>query len=166
MTAPATSVSEARILALRGDRGEAIAALGRLLAERPDDVDALLLRGRLLQEEREQDGARRDLERAAELAPGSAEALNGLARWHLAGGRVEVALELAGRARERLSEGDNYIQTGPVYLTLVWCLREQRRYREALEVVEEGLARCDDALLAEWSATLEEELQEAERERC
>ena len=166
MTAPGSAVAEARVLAARGERPRAIAALGSVLEADPDSVEALLLRGRLLLEGRDRAGARRDLERAAALAPTSAEALNGLARCLLAEGSAETALELAERARERLHEGDDYVQTGPVYLTLVWCLREQRRYREALAVLEEGLRRCDDALLAEWASTLEDELAEAERERC
>ena len=98
--------------------------------------------------ERKCGGARRDVERAAVLAPGSSEALNGLARCLLFEGRIEEAIERAERARDRLDEGDNYVQAGPVYLTLVWCRREQRRYREALRLVEEGLARCDDSFLA------------------
>ena len=53
-----------------------------------------------------------------------------------------------------------------MYLTLLWCLREMRRYREALEVAEEGLARVPDAILAQWAATVEEELAAAQKERC
>jgi len=160
------AVDEARLLATQGRRPEAIESLDRVLAEAPDDVAALLLRGRLRLEERDSPGARLDLERAARLAPRSAEALNGLARSRLADGLAAEALELSERAGALLGEGDNFIQTGPVYLTRVWCLREQRRYREALAAVEEGLRRCDDALLAEWGETLEEELAESERERC
>jgi len=166
VSVPAPDVAEARVLAARGERPAALAALGRLLEQDPDDVGALVLRGRLLLDERDPGAARRDLERAVALAPDSAEALNGLARCRLAAGAHVEAAELASRARDRLELLDNYIQTGPVYLTLVWCLREQRLYREALEMVEEGMRRCDDALLAEWAATLEDELAEAERERC
>jgi tetratricopeptide (TPR) repeat protein len=161
-----SDVAEARVLAARGQRSAALQALERVLEEAPDDVAALVLRGRLLLEEREPAAARRDLERAAALEPGSAEALNGLARCLFVAGAHAEALELAGRARELLGQGDNYVQTGPVYLTIVWCLRELRRYREGLAMVEEGLRRCDDALLAEWASTLEDELAEAERERC
>jgi tetratricopeptide (TPR) repeat protein len=166
MRTPASEVDEARVLAARGERPAAIAALSRVLGEDPDRVEALLLRGRLLLDERDAAAARRDLERAVALAPGSAEALNGLARCRLADGALDAAQQLAGRALERLAEGDNYIQTGPVYLTLVWCLREQRRFREALALINEGLLHCDDALLAEWASTLEDELAEAEQERC
>ena len=69
-------------------------------------------------------------------------------------------------ARRLLGEGDNFRQAAPVYLTLLWCLREMRRYREALDVAEEGLALVPDAILAQWAATVEEELAEAEQERC
>ena len=55
---------------------------------------------------------------------------------------------------------------GPVYLTLLWCLREKRQLKEALAVAEEGLGRCYDSVLAQWASTVEEELAEAERERC
>ena len=65
-----------------------------------------------------------------------------------------------------LGEGDNFAQTAAVYLTLVWCLREMRRYREAIAVAEEGLARMPDAVLAQWATRIEEELVEAEKERC
>jgi hypothetical protein len=33
-------------------------------------------------------------------------------------------------------------------------------------VAEEGLARIPDAILAQWAATVEEELAEAEKEQC
>ena len=58
------------------------------------------------------------------------------------------------------------VQAAPVYLTLVWCLRELRRLREAVAMAEEGLARTPDVLLAEWANQVEEELARAERERC
>jgi tetratricopeptide (TPR) repeat protein len=166
VSSAAFEVSEARVLATRGERRKALEALDRLLGTHPDAVPALLLRGTLLLDEREPEPALRDLERAAGLAPASAEALNGLARGLLAAERPEQARGLAERARALLGEGENYIHAGPVYLTLVWCLREQRRYREALSMLEEGLRRSDDALLAEWVVTLEEELAEAEQERC
>jgi acyl-CoA thioester hydrolase len=49
-------------------------------------------------------------------------------------------MKLAHEARALLGEGDNFTQTAAVYLTLVWCLREMRRYREAIAAAEEGLA--------------------------
>ena len=65
-----------------------------------------------------------------------------------------------------LGEGDNFRYAGSVYLTMVWCLRELRRYREALAVAEEGLRRTPDAVLAQWATQVEEDLARAERERC
>ena len=71
------------------------------------------------------------------------------------------------RRRERSSRrATTPRQAAPVYLTLVWCLREKRLFREALDVAEEGLARIPDAILAQWAATVEEELAEAEKEEC
>ena len=61
---------------------------------------------------------------------------------------------------------ENFRQAAPVYLTLVWCLREQRLFKEALALAEEGLGRCADAVLAQWASVVEEELEEAEQERC
>ena len=49
---------------------------------------------------------------------------------------------------------------------MVWCLREMRRYREALAVAEEGLRRTPDVVLAQWASQVEEDLARAERERC
>jgi hypothetical protein len=48
----------------------------------------------------------------------------------------------------------------------VWCLRARRLLREALAAAEEGLARSPDGPLLQWASAVEEELQEAERERC
>ena len=65
-----------------------------------------------------------------------------------------------------LGEGDNFAQTAAVYLTLVWCLREMRRYREAIAVAEEGLERMPDAVLAQWATQIEDELVASEKEEC
>jgi len=102
-----------------------------------------------------------DHRRAVASAPRSAEALNGLARCLHALGRDAEGLEAVQAARGLLDEADNFREAGPVYLTLVWCLREMRRYKEALAAAEEGLARCPDAILAQWASLVEEELAEA-----
>jgi hypothetical protein len=81
-------------------------------------------------------------------------------------GRDAEALGPAEEARRLLPEGENFRQAAPVYLTLVWCLRELRRLREAVAMAEEGLARTPDVLLAEWATQVEEELARSERERC
>ena len=74
---------------------------------------------------------------------------------------------MAGRAIDRREPAPaNDRQAAPVYLTLVWCLRETRRLREALAAAEEGLRRTPDAVLAEWAGVVEQELAEAEKERC
>lgn len=157
---------DARLLAARGEAGAARAALDEVLAGQPDHVGALLLLARLLLEERESDEALALSERAAAVAPRSSEALNGLARCLHSLGRDEEALAAAESARRLLGEAGNQVQTGPVYLTLIWCLREMRRYKEALELAEEGLSRTPDAILAQWASTVEEELAEAEKEEC
>jgi tetratricopeptide (TPR) repeat protein len=159
-------LDEARVLAVRGRVQEALACLDVRLAERPDDVGALLLRGQLLLQVREEQAALESLSRAAALAPRDAEALDGLARALHALGRDAEALSVAQEARRRLGEGENFRHAASVYLTIVWCLREQRHYREALEAAEEGLRRCPDAVLAQWASVVEEELAEAEQERC
>ena len=73
---------------------------------------------------------------------------------------------MAHEARGLLGEGGNFAQTAAVYLTLVWCLREMRCYREAIALAEEGLERMPDAVLAQWATQIEEELVTAEQERC
>jgi hypothetical protein len=75
-------------------------------------------------------------------------------------------LSAAETARRLLGEDDNYRQTAPVYLTLVWCLRELRLFKEALAVAEEGLAAIPDAVLAQYASLVEQELAESEKERC
>ena len=156
----------ARLLAARGSLPEAFSALDAILARDPDNLQALLLKAGLLLESREEEDALPLYERAAGSATGSAEALNGLARCLHALGRDPEALEAAEVACELLGQDDNFRQTAPVYLTLVWCLRQMRRYKEALAVAEEGLTRCPDAILAQWASLVEEELAEAEKEEC
>lgn len=156
----------ARLLAARGSQGEALAELDAVLAEEPDHVGALLLKGALLLEARQGEEALVLYQRAVALQPRSAEALNGLARCLHALARDEEALASVLAAKRLLSEGENFRFAAPVYLTLVWCLREMRRFREALAAAEEGLARTPDAILAQWASVVEEELAEAEKEEC
>ena len=105
-------------------------------------------------------------ERATRLAPESSETWNGRARCLHALGRDAEALEAAEQARRLLPLRDNFRQASPVYLTLVWCLREMRRFREALAAADEGLEKSPDAILAQWAGVVEEELAEAEKEEC
>jgi Tfp pilus assembly protein PilF len=160
------ALQEAQMLLARGDLGPARAALEKVLDREPSNPEALLLRAHALLQNREEQHALEAYERAVRAAPRSAEALNGLARCFHALARDEDALVAARSALDLLDEGDNFRQSGPVYLTLVWCLREMHRLREALTTAEEGLARTPDAVLAQWASVVEEELAEAEKERC
>jgi tetratricopeptide (TPR) repeat protein len=162
----AATFDRAQLLAARGSVDEALAAVDALLAEDPDHVPALLLKAGLLLDAREGDTALALFERAAAAEPRSAEAQNGVARCLHALGRDDEALVAAEAARRLLAEGDNFRFAAPVYLTIVWCLREKRRFREALDAADEGLARCPDAILAQWASLVEEELAEAEKEEC
>lgn len=143
-----------------------MAALDALLAEEPQHLPAMLLKAGLLLGGREEGAALALYRSAVDIAPRSAEALNGLARCLHAQGSDAEALEAAESARSLLGEGDNFRHVAPVYLTIVWCLREQRRFRDALAAADEGLARCPDAILAQWASVVEEELAEAEKEEC
>jgi len=156
----------ARTLAALGRTAEAVPLLDEILRLDPAHHGGLLVRADLYAEEREWDEALVLNQRAVKLWPRSAEALNALARRLHAGGRDQEAMKMAHEARAVLGEGDNFTQTAAVYLTLVWCLREMRRYREAIAVAEEGLARMPDAVLAQWATQIEEELVEAEKEEC
>ena len=162
----AADFDRARLLAATGRASEAVPLLAGILENDPAHLGALILRATLHAEERQSEEALALRERAAQLWPRSAEALNALARAFHALGRDEEALAVAENARALLGEGDNFVQTAAVYLTLVWCLRELRRFREAIGVAEEGLRRMPDAVLAQWATQIEEEMVAAERERC
>jgi tetratricopeptide (TPR) repeat protein len=162
----AADFDRARTLAGMGRVGEAVPLLDAILGEDPVHLRALILRATLHSEEREWEKALELYERAARLWPRSAEALNAFARCLHARGRDQEALKVAHEALAVLGEGENFGQTAAVYLTLVWCLREMRRYREAIAVAEEGLGRMPDAVLAQWATQIEEELIAAEKERC
>jgi tetratricopeptide (TPR) repeat protein len=157
---------QARMLAVRGSVEEALAAVDSVLAAEPTHLPALLLKAGLLLGARDEDEALVLYRRAAGAAPRSAEVWNGLARCLHAQGRDVDALAAAETARGLLGEGDNFREVAPVYLTIVWCLRELRRFREALAAAEEGLSFCPDGILAQWASLVEEELAEAEKEEC
>ena len=159
-------VEEARVLVACGRLDEALTELDRVLDAEPDQPEALLLKATVLLERRQDEAALALCQAAVVSAPSSSEAQNGLARCLHVMGRNVDALAAAQAAREALAEGDNFRQTAPVYLTLVWCLRELRRLREAVAMAEEGLLRCPDAVLAQWATVVEEELAEAEQEEC
>ena len=156
----------AQMLVSKGETQEADRCLDALLEGEPTHLGALLLKARLLLEVRKDQDALVVLDRAVAAWPRSAQALDARARCLHALGRDEEALAHARQARALLGEGDNFRHASAVYITMVWCLREMRRYREALEVAEEGLRRTPDAVLAQWATQVEEDIVRAERERC
>jgi tetratricopeptide (TPR) repeat protein len=162
----AIRLEKARMLVARGRPGEASLLLDEVLAADPTDESALLLLAEVRLEARAEEEALALAERAAALWPRSALARSGLARCLHALRDDDAALEEAQEARRLLDEGDNRRHAAPVYLTLVWCLREKRLLREALAAAEEGLGRVNDAVLAHWAGTVEEELAAAEQEEC
>jgi tetratricopeptide (TPR) repeat protein len=159
-------LTRARLLSAEGELSAALRLLETVLEREPNAVPALLLKGGVQLQLREEDAALRSFARAAALATGSAEARNGLARCLHAMGRDDEALQDALAARALLERPENFAQTAPVYLTLLWVHRAQRRYKEALEAGQQGLALCADAVLAQWASVVEEELEEAQQERC
>ena len=162
----AEAFTHAQLLVSRGETQEAHRGLDGLLAAEPAHLGALLLKARLLLEARKDEEALAVLGRAVAAWPRSAAAVDARARCLHALGRDEEGLADARQALALLAEGDNFRHAGSVYLTMVWCLREMRRYREALAVAEEGLRRTPDAVLAQWATQVEEDLARAERERC
>ena len=159
----APALDRARLLLARGKADEALRAADEALVHEPHHLGALLFKAALRLESREGEEALRLCDQAVAAWPRSSEAWNGLARCRHALGNDAGGLLAAEEARHLLGEGDNSRQAAPVF---VWCLREMGKYREALDVAEEGLARIPDAILAQWAATLEEELAEAEKEGC
>jgi tetratricopeptide (TPR) repeat protein len=157
---------EARVHVACGRLDEALGALDRVLAADPGQAEALLLKATVLLEKRQDEAALELCRAAVASSPRSSEALNGLARCLHAMAKDEEALAAAESARALLGEGDNFRHAAPVYLSLVWCLRDLRRYREAVAMAEEGLLRCPDAVLAQWATVVEEELAESEQDRC
>jgi tetratricopeptide (TPR) repeat protein len=162
----AEALSRAQWLAAGGDVEAAAAIVERVLRVEPDHLGLLLLRAHLHLQAREPERALRLHERATEIAGHSSETWNALARCRHALGQDREALLAAEEAHRLLAEGDNQRHAAAVYLTLVWCLRALRRYREALDFAEQGLARVPDSILAQWAATVEEELAEANKEGC
>ena len=157
---------EARLMWARGDLVGARSVVEALLARDAADAAAWLLKGQLFLQDRDEEGALDANRKAVAAAPRSSEAWNALARCLQAQGDLNQALEAARRAQACLDEGQNFRETGPVYLTLVWCLRDMRLFKEALEAAEEGLARSPDAILAQWASVVEEEYAESQKEEC
>jgi tetratricopeptide (TPR) repeat protein len=157
---------EARLLLAQDRIAEAASMVEEMLEADPAHEGALLLLAEIRTASAREEDALRLYRRAVDRHPGSAEARNGLARGFHALHEDDQALAAAYEARRLLDTGDNARHAAAVYLTLVWCLREKRMLREALAAAEEGLNRVSDAVLAQWAGTIEEELAEAEKERC
>lgn len=160
------ALESARTLAALGRGAEARATLDAILLHDPGHAAALVLLGEVLLHERDPEGALAAASRAAAGEPDSAEARNLEARALHALGRDEEALASARTAQALLARPESFRQVAPVYLTLVWCLRALGRLRDALQAAEEGLRRTPDAVLAEWAGVVEQDLAEAEQERC
>jgi tetratricopeptide (TPR) repeat protein len=163
---PGPALESARTLAALGHVDDAQATLEAILRHEPGHVDALVLLSEVLLHDREAEGALAAASRAAAADPVSAEARNLAARALHALGRDEEALASARAAQALLARPEHFRQVAPVYLTLVWCLRALGRPAEALAAAEEGLGRTPDAVLAEWAGVVEQELAEADQERC
>jgi tetratricopeptide (TPR) repeat protein len=155
-----------RLLVGTGRLDEAGPLLREILEREPNHLGALLTYGGLRSEDRDFPGALLVYEKAAALWPRSAEAHNAVARCLHALGRDRDALPHAETARALLGEGENFAQTAAVYLTLVWCHRELREFREAVAAAEEGLALAPDAILAQWASQVEMEMMDADKEEC
>lgn len=149
-------------------RDEAAAeAIEEILGADPRHLGAILLKAWMHGEDREWDTALALTREAAGYWPRSAEAQNALARCLHGMGRDDEALQCAQAARDLLdTDPANAVHASAVYLTLVWCLREKRRFREAIAAAEEGLQRAPDALLAQWATQVQDDLIAAEKERC
>lgn len=162
----AEGLARARLLLARGEPSAALTLLERRLRRHGEEAATLLLAAEARCELRQEPQAVELARRAVAAAPRSAAAWNGLARCLHALARDAEALAAAERARRLLGPADAHREGPAVYLTLVWCHRARRELREALALAEQALARWPDAVLAEWASLVEEELAEAERERC
>lgn len=76
--------------------------------------------------------------------------------------RLDILLD----ARTAAAKAKDVRTASLVYPQLIEVLREERRFREALEVAEEGLALTHDPLIARLADEVADQLAEAEKERC
>jgi ADP-ribose pyrophosphatase YjhB (NUDIX family) len=85
--------------------------------------------------------------------------------------RVELAsepsrLDVLKDARAAALKARDVRMGSVVYPQLIEVLRTERRFREALEAAEEGLALTHDPLIARLADEIADQLAEAEKERC
>ena len=85
--------------------------------------------------------------------------------------RIELAsepsrLENLTDARAAAFRSKDVRAASLVYPQLIELLRGERRYQEALDVAEEGLALTHDPLIARLADEIAHELSQAEQERC
>ncbi len=103
-------VAQARALALKNQRADAVAMLRRILAAAPEDGDALVLLGTVLAWNGEYGESRSLLERALAAHPGDTDALSALMNVELWSGRPRQALDLARRGLDRAPNDDRFLQ--------------------------------------------------------
>lgn len=77
-------------------------------------------------------------------------------------GRLDILMDARGAA----FRAKDVRTASLVYPQLIEVLREARRFREALEAAEEGLALTHDPLIARLADEIADQLAEAEKERC
>ncbi len=163
----ADAYARARTLAGMGRDEAALEVVDAILASDPRHLGAILLLAWKHGEDREWEESLALTRQAAGFWPRSSEAQNALARCLHGMGRDDEALERAEAARALLdAEPGNAVHASAVYLTLVWCLREKRMFREAIAVAQEGLQRAPDAVLAQWATQVQDDLIRSEKERC
>jgi TolB-like protein/DNA-binding winged helix-turn-helix (wHTH) protein/Flp pilus assembly protein TadD len=124
-------------------RPKVISSARKALELDPELAEAHVLLAHVYQEEWRWSDAEAEYKWALQLRPNDAAAHLGLARWLLAEGRTEEAMEWSKRAREL----DPLAVTGT---DLAWILFLARRYDEAIRELHAALAVRPDDALALW----------------
>ncbi len=151
---------QAELLQLAGRQAEALALYDKALEYKPASIDMLLSRSALLEQLDRIDAALADLERAVQIAPDDAMALNAYGyllanrtrQYRKAWTHVRRALELAP---------DN----PPILDSVGWALFKMGRYEEARSWLEQAWALLQDPELASHLAEIYWKLGERERAR-
>jgi TolB-like protein/DNA-binding winged helix-turn-helix (wHTH) protein/tetratricopeptide (TPR) repeat protein len=124
-------------------RSKVISAARKALELDPELAEAHVLLGHVYREEWQWRNAQAEYKWALQLRPNDAAAHLGLAKWLLAEGRTEEAMDWSKRAREL----DPLAVTGT---DLAWILFLARRYDEAIRELHAILAVTPDDALAHW----------------